>query len=104
MAMATRTRKNHASSSGVDGSRLGDVLTSLAVIDVVTAPLGLDVVVTQPVIHDPASPPHLEPGAIVLGVGVDATTADELLARAGSASAAAVILKLSMDSPDALRA
>jgi len=92
--MATRASAKTASER--QGLRLGDVLASLAVIGVVVAPRGLDVEVGQPVIHDPLTPPHIETGAIVLGVGVDETSAEaeELLTRAGAAHAAALVLKL----------
>lgn len=99
--MATR-----AASRATSGDlRLGDVLASLAVIDLVVAPRGLDIDVGQPLIHDPAAPPPIESGAIVLGVGVDATGDDApvLIARAGTANAAAVMLKLQGEASKALR-
>jgi DNA-binding PucR family transcriptional regulator len=101
--MATRT-PDRATTSG-HGLRLGDVLASLAVIGVVVAPRGLDVEVGQPVIHDPLTPPHIEPGAIVLGVGVDETSAEaaDLLVRSGAARAAALVLKLHGDDLQPLR-
>ena len=53
---------------------LGDLLSTLTVIDAVCSPRGLDVPVRETVIHDPASPPPLDAGALVLGVGADAAT------------------------------
>ncbi len=74
---------------------LGDLLSSVTVIDVVCSPRGLDVAVRETVIYDPASPPAIDPGALVLGVGVDPSTlaARDLVVRAADAGAAAVVLK-----------
>ncbi len=81
-------------------------------MDLVCAPKGLEIGVGEAIIHDPATPPELEAGAIVLGVGVmprggASQDAVELLRRAGAAGAAAVALKLWGDTeryePDALR-
>jgi len=101
--MATRTPSRARAERR--GLRLGDVLANLAVIDLVVAPRGLDIDVGQPVIHDPAAPPQIERGAIVLGVGVDAASDQvaELLERAGVSNAAAVMLKLSTDASKVLR-
>ncbi len=110
--MATRTPDRRATSEGNVGAkperrplRLGDVLTSLSVIGVVVSPRGLDVDVGPPVIYDPVTPPQFESGAIVLGVGVDASTdaVIDLLVQAGAAHAAAVILKLSTEPSSSLR-
>ncbi len=91
-----RSPRKHASSAPSGGPTLGDVLASIAVIDLVCAPNGLDVGVSEPVIHDPVSPPDLGVGAVVLGVGVVGASEDavELIARAGEAGAVAVALKL----------
>jgi DNA-binding PucR family transcriptional regulator len=101
--MATRTPRTPTTER--HALRLGDVLASLAVIDLVVAPRGLDIDVGQPLIHDPAAPPPIEPGAIVLGVGIDPGTdaASDLLGRAGAAGAAAVMLKLRSDAGPAIR-
>jgi DNA-binding PucR family transcriptional regulator len=74
---------------------LGDLLSNVTVIDVVCSPKGLDVPVRETVIYDPASPPSIDPGALVLGVGVDPamSAARDLITRAASAGAAAVVLK-----------
>jgi DNA-binding PucR family transcriptional regulator len=74
---------------------LGDLLSNVTVIDVVCSPKGLDVPVRETVIYDPASPPSIERGALVLGVGVDPamSAARDLVTRAASAGAAAVVLK-----------
>lgn len=74
---------------------LGDLLSNVTVIDVVCSPRGLDVAVRETVIYDPASPPAIDPGALVLGVGVDPATpaARDLVVRAADGGAAAVALK-----------
>jgi DNA-binding PucR family transcriptional regulator len=79
-------------------------LASIAVVDLVCAPNGLDVGVSEPVIHDPVSPPDAGAGAVVLGVGVVGTSEDavELIARAGEAGAVAVALKLEGSAPPSL--
>ncbi|HEX4654894.1 MAG TPA: helix-turn-helix domain-containing protein [Mycobacteriales bacterium] len=65
-----------------------------AVLDVVTAPDGLDVEVGDPVILDPADPPETVRRAVVLAVGVDTERAQVgLLHRLGSLEAAAVVVK-----------
>lgn len=96
--------RSHRAEPAPAGFTLGDLLLNLGVIDVVRAPRGLDVVVGETVIHDPAAPPPLEPGAFVLGVGVDAGGSDalELVARCGRAKAAAVALKTPDPAPPAL--
>jgi len=65
-----------------------------AVLDVVTAPDGLDVEVGDPVILDPADPPETVRRAVVLAVGVDSERAQVgLLHRLGGLEAAAVVVK-----------
>ncbi|MGH2760432.1 MAG: PucR family transcriptional regulator [Actinomycetota bacterium] len=83
---------------------LGEVLASLGVIDLVCAPKGLDVRLGEVVIYDPAAPPMLEPGTVVLGVGVRPVEpqALELVSAAGAAGAAAVAMKLEGAPPPAL--
>jgi hypothetical protein len=78
---------------------LGDLLSDLAVIDVVCAPAGLDVAVIDVVIFDPVSPPPIDAGVLVLGVGLDTSgpTARELVAGVGVAGGAAVVVKLDGD-------
>jgi len=63
---------------------------------VLHSPRGLDVVVTQPLIHDPMEDIASAPGAIVLAVGTvpDSSEARNLVAQAGAADAAVVVLKL----------
>lgn len=73
---------------------LSEVVGSVGVIDVVCAPSGLGVAVGDPVINDPvATTIAFEPGAVVLGVGVDGSSARQLVRRAGESGAAAVIVK-----------
>jgi hypothetical protein len=65
-----------------------------AVLDVVTAPDGLDVEVGDPVILDPADPPETVRRAVVLAVGVDSERAQVgLLHRLGGLDVAAVVIK-----------
>ncbi len=80
---------------GPPQASLHSVTAAVDVVDVVCAPRGLDVAVTETVIHDPASPPLLGAGYIILGVGAPGRSADaiELVTRAGAAGAAAVALK-----------
>ena len=77
---------------------LGTLLDNLGggVVRVIAAPGGLGRPVGDVVIHDPADPPTLQPGDLVLGVGVDASRreAADLVAQAGAAGAAAVVLKI----------
>jgi DNA-binding PucR family transcriptional regulator len=74
---------------------LGDLLSSLGVIDVLRSPRGLDIPVGGSVIHDPVAPPVVDADAFVLGIGIDAdsTAATDLIERCGKARAAAVALK-----------
>ena len=102
---SSRTRGKKQPAHGGSGPRLGDVLSSVAVFDLVCAPKGLDRDVSEAVIHDPIAPPELGEGAVVLGVGVAAASTDavDLIARAGEAGVAAVALKLEGSAPPQLR-
>jgi hypothetical protein len=84
-------------------SRLLDDLGP-GVVGVVEAPGGLDVAITQACIYD-RTDPRIGRGEVVLAVGVDPTSSDaeELVARAGTAGAAAVVLKLRAEPPPSLR-
>jgi hypothetical protein len=65
-----------------------------AVLDVVTAPRGLDVEVGDPVVLDPAEPLEAGPGSVVLAVGVDSERARvALLQQLADQGAAAAVLK-----------
>jgi hypothetical protein len=65
-----------------------------AVLDVITAPAGLDVEVGDPVILDPADPPETVRRAIVLAVGVDNERAQvALLHRLAGLDAVAAVVK-----------
>jgi hypothetical protein len=65
-----------------------------AVLDVATAPQGLDVVVGDPVISDPTDTVDPPAGAVVLAVAVDTDAARaETVKRAGAAGASAVVVK-----------
>lgn len=70
------------------------------VLRIITAPRGLDVPVSDPMIHDPTEPLRFGEGEVVLAVGSredDAATL-QLIREAGSAKAAAVAIKLRGDS------
>jgi sugar diacid utilization regulator len=73
------------------------VVTNLGrhIVEVLAAPVGLDVVVTGTVIQDPHEPPHLDAGDLVLAVGVSPDSAAEgaLLGAAAKVGAAAVAVK-----------
>jgi DNA-binding PucR family transcriptional regulator len=65
-----------------------------AVLDVAAAPGGLDVVVADPVIVDPAEPSVVAADAVALAVGVDTDRARiTLLRRLGESGAAAAVVK-----------
>jgi len=65
-----------------------------AVLDVVSAPAGLDVTIGDPVILDPAEPTNVPTHAIVLGVGVDGERARvALLRQLADAGATAAVIK-----------
>jgi sugar diacid utilization regulator len=63
------------------------------IVDVLAAPSGLDVAVAQAVIHDPASAVEVEPGDVVLGVGITDDLAPTVVADLGAVGAAALFLK-----------
>lgn len=64
-------------------------------LKLISAPKGLDVRVTEPIIHDAALGSPIEAGDIVLGVGVraDDRAAVALIKQAGTRRASAVVLK-----------
>ena len=64
-------------------------------LTVVAAPVGLDDVVNEPVIHDSQSPSALRPGDVVLAVGVPpgSAAAVDVAQAAGRAHAAGVVYK-----------
>ncbi|HSK24578.1 MAG TPA: helix-turn-helix domain-containing protein [Egicoccus sp.] len=64
------------------------------VVSVLAAPVGLEVAVSQAVIHDPAAPVDVERGDVVLAVGVGVDQAAAFLQEAARGGAAAVLLKL----------
>ncbi|HET7311290.1 MAG TPA: hypothetical protein VFJ17_08180, partial [Mycobacteriales bacterium] len=71
-----------------------------ALFELVTAPRGLDIAVTDPVILDPAEPPSAGAGAIVLAVGTDSDRAlGTLLRGLGGTDVAAAVVKRA-DAPD----
>lgn len=77
-------------------STLGGLIEYLEIIQVLVAPAGLDTEVSGLIVHDPVDEPRIEPGDLVLGVGVDAQRHDaiELVRQAGAGKAAAVAVKL----------
>jgi len=76
---------------------LAGVLESLGseVVRPLAAPRGLELEVTQPLIHDRLEPPRIGAGDLVLAVGVDPEGAEalDLVEQAGAQQAAAVIVK-----------
>ncbi|WP_305849693.1 PucR family transcriptional regulator [Pseudonocardia sp. H11422] len=76
---------------------LRDLLVSTGdgMLDVISAPAGLDVPVRRAVIWDPTCPAAVDPGDIVLAVGVSGASPDgvELLDHAAGEGAAAVAVK-----------
>jgi sugar diacid utilization regulator len=72
------------------------------VVEVVSAPGGLDVPVGEPVIYDPGERVAISSGSVVLAVGVRAGTAqgDRLIAAAAQADAAAVVFKATPELAD----
>ncbi len=76
---------------------LSNVIDALGsgLLEVLTAPRGLDLRVADPVIFDAADMLHAEPGDLVLGVGVPAgsTRARDLVSEAGRSAAAGVVLR-----------
>lgn len=75
---------------------LGGLVEHLELLQVLAAPAGLNVAVGDMVVHDPSDVVHVEPGDVVLGVGVDPQdrAAAEFIRAAGAGSAAAVVIKL----------
>jgi DNA-binding PucR family transcriptional regulator len=75
------------------------------VLEIVAAPRGLDVAVTEAVIFDPSEPGAIESGDLVLGVGVrsDTAAAVELLITAGGTGATAVVVKRPAETPASAR-
>ena len=84
---------------------LADLVGSVSVLDLVCAPRGVDVAVGEVAIHDVAAPPPLHTGAIVLGVGLRASSraAIDFVRHAGAGGAAAALLKLGTRSTTTLR-
>lgn len=76
---------------------LGRVLDDLgsSVLEVLAAPRGLDVPVTEPIIYDPIEGTPIDRGAMVLAVATlpDTMEAKRLITQAGKARAAAVLFK-----------
>ena len=74
-----------------------------AVLDVVAAPLGLQVAIGGPAILDRADPAPPEPGAVVLAVGVDDPYARvELVRRLAPSGVAAVVFRQAGEADPAL--
>jgi hypothetical protein len=85
---------------------LGALIGNLGdgILRVFAAPRGLDVAVGDFVIHDPIDAPRIEPGDVVLAVGVppEAREAQHLVAAAGAARAAAALFKGTIDTSGGL--
>lgn len=80
---------------------LGGLIEHLEILRVLVASSGLDAEVNGLVVHDPADGARIEPGDVVLGVGIDAARshAVELVHAAGAAGAVAVVVKLRAGPP-----
>lgn len=74
------------------------------VLQVLAAPRGLDVPVTEPTTFDANAPTAIEPGDLVLAVGVptESTQATNLLQLASTGGAAGVVFKTAGPPPAAL--
>ena len=81
-----------------DKPTLGRILDNLgsSVAEVILAPRGLDIAVTEPLIYDALETQMLEPNSIVLAVGIipDTSAARQLVTNAGAAGSAACVFKL----------
>jgi hypothetical protein len=85
---------------------LGAVVDALGVgvVRVLTAPLGLDVRIGEPVVHDPSAEPAADRCDLVLAVGVDPSrrSAVDVVTRYGELGASAVLLRTDGPLPPAL--
>jgi hypothetical protein len=77
------------------GPTLGDLIETVGVLDLLVAPLGMDVAVGEAVIHDPEEGWIGGPGDVILAVGLDASRpgAVTLAEKAGGAGATALVVK-----------
>ena len=84
-----------------DALTVGELVETVGVgvVEVVAAPRGLDIPITDTVIYDPDEDTVAREGDIVLAVGIDVSRAEgrALLRGAGEAGAAAVVVKLRSD-------
>lgn len=110
--MATSARKKRdldadraAPTQDAPGPTLGELLASLAVVDLVCAPRGLEIHIADVAIHDAVAPEVIAPSSVLLGVGVDAATKEavDVVRRARDAGAVAVALKLDGEAQPPLR-
>ena len=85
---------------------LGSILTDLGqeILSVVAAPRGLDVEVGMPMLFDQLEQSSVQPGDIVLGVGIAARPREAVgfIEEAGASGAAAVVLKLANEAASEL--
>jgi len=86
-----------------DRSTLTTLLESLGtmIVEVLAAPVGMEIAIAHPVIDDPNEPPPIDAGDLVLAVGtaLGSPGAGDLITRAGRAGAAAVIFRTSESPP-----
>lgn len=82
---------------GIQRTTLSQVLRDLgpSIVQVIVAPNGLDVPAGGPLIYDSAEPSQIDPGAIVLGVGVRPDEPAARLLVQSASRAAAIVFKLS---------
>lgn len=89
-----------------DVATLGAVVDALGagLVRLVTAPLGLDVPVGEPVVHDPLAEPAVGPSDLLLAVGVDPhrASAIDVVTSCGERGAVGVLLKDDSDLPAGL--
>ncbi|HZP71885.1 MAG TPA: helix-turn-helix domain-containing protein [Gaiellaceae bacterium] len=99
-------KRSSATPAEVEQASLGEILESLGrdVIQVLSAPAGLDLPAAEPVIYDPEERSTIARGDVVLAVGIRAGTrqARRVIELAETAQAAAVVFKTS-DTADDLR-
>ncbi|TML39152.1 MAG: PucR family transcriptional regulator [Actinobacteria bacterium] len=89
--MASASRQQEAA-RGLTLARAVETLGQ-GIVEVLTAPAGLDVEIHGPRIYDPLDPGALGQGDLVLGVNIAAHGVGPLIAHAAGAGAAAVALK-----------
>lgn len=100
-------KRSPAPSAAVEQASLGEVLESLGrdVVQVVSAPAGLDLPAGEPVIYDPEERSPISRGDLVLAVGIRPGSghARRLIELAEESGAAALVFKTTAESIEELR-